>query len=111
MPVSRPATSEATPAETHVQAHHADTPSNAHDDVALIPPPPVVRISPLLVFGLPPFWCIAVCPTCNAAGFIQEDVHPLPLAPTNRCAYGHVYTLELESDLPLDADLDFLDEV
>lgn len=68
---------------------------------------PVVRISPLVVFGLPPFWCIATCPTCDAAGFLQEDVHPLPLAPNSRCAYGHVYRIELESDLPLDAD--FLD--
>jgi len=69
---------------------------------------PVVRISPLLIFGLPPFWCIATCPTCDAIGFLQEDVHPLPPAPTSTCAYGHVYTLELESDHPLDDD--FLDD-
>jgi len=68
------------------------------------PAAPRVLIPPLLVFGLPPFWCIAVCPTCDAAGFLQEDVHPLPPAPTSRCAYGHVYTLELETDHPLDAD-------
>ena len=59
--------------------------------------PPVVRVSPLLVFGLPPFWCIVSCPACDAEGFLQEDVHPLPAAPCNRCLYGHVYRIELET--------------
>lgn len=93
------------------EAPTPQTPSVAHAPHAPEPPSVAhVRISPLAVFGLPPFWCIATCPMCDAAGFLQEDVHPLPLAPTSRCAYGHTYTLELESDLPLDADLDFLDE-
>jgi hypothetical protein len=64
--------------------------------------PPVVRISPLLVFGLPPFWCIVTCPTCDAEGFVQEDVHALPAAPCNRCLYGHVYRIELETPVETD---------
>jgi hypothetical protein len=63
---------------------------------------PVVRISPLHVFGLPPFWCIATCPTCDAAGFMQEDVHPLPVACSYKCFYGHAYRIELEKPVELD---------
>jgi hypothetical protein len=92
--------------ESDAPAH--TPPANAPADDAATSDVPVVRISPLFVFGLPPFWCIATCPTCDAAGFIQEDIHPLPPAPSSKCAYGHTYTLELETDHPLDAD--FLDD-
>ncbi len=61
---------------------------------------PVVHVSPLYVFGLPPFWCIVTCPACDAAGYIQEDVHPLPPAPSTQCAHGHAYHIEL--DTPVD---------
>jgi hypothetical protein len=59
--------------------------------------PPVVRVPPQLVFGLPPFWCIVSCPTCDAEGFLQEDVHPLPAAQGTRCHYGHLYRIALET--------------
>lgn len=106
MSASRPASPEPAASEPAASPAAPKSAGSAgrHDDEHV----PVVRISPLLVFGLPPFWCIATCPTCDAGGFIQEDVHPMPLAPTSRCAYGHVYKLELESDLPLDAS--FLDD-
>jgi hypothetical protein len=71
-------------------------------------PPPVVLISPMHVFGLPPFWCIATCPTCDREGFLQEDVHPLPPADSNKCLHGHIYKIELESEHVV-PDTDFLD--
>jgi hypothetical protein len=63
---------------------------------------PVAHVSPLCVFGLPPFWCIVTCPTCNAAGYIQEDVHRLPLTTSVQCMYGHTYRIELDTDPEID---------
>jgi hypothetical protein len=37
------------------------------------------------------------CPTCDAEGFLQEDVHPLPAAQGTRCHYGHLYRIALET--------------
>jgi hypothetical protein len=56
----------------------------------------VARVPPGCVFGLAPFWAIVRCPACDAAGFIQEDVHALPPAPCAQCAYGHTYRIELD---------------
>ena len=58
----------------------------------------VVRVAPHLVFGVHDGWCIVTCPVCDTdgAGFVQEDVHALPPARSTRCAYGHVYHIELE---------------
>ena len=58
----------------------------------------VARVPSKDVFGLPPFWCIVQCPACDAAGFIQEDVHALPPAPCAQCAYGHTYRIELDAE-------------
>jgi hypothetical protein len=58
----------------------------------------VARVSAQDVFGLAPFWCIVQCPACDAAGFIQEDVHALPPAACAQCAYGHVYRIELDAE-------------
>jgi hypothetical protein len=66
---------------------------------------PVAHVSQLYVFGLPPFWCIVTCPTCDASGYIQEDVHPLPAAPLSNCAHGHAYRIELETQTE---NLDYL---
>lgn len=65
---------------------------------------PVAHVSPLWVFGLPPFWCIATCPTCDATGYIQEDVHQLPQASSVRCFYGHAYRIELDTNSDIDLD-------
>ena len=63
------------------------------------PDAPVAHVSPLCVFGLPPFWCIVTCPTCDTAGYMQEDVHALPPAPRTQCAHGHVYKIEIDKNL------------
>jgi hypothetical protein len=66
---------------------------------------PVAHVSQLSVFGLPPFWCIVTCPTCDAAGYIQEDVHPLPPTTSTKCAHGHAYRIELGEETE---NLDYL---
>lgn len=69
-------------------------------------PAPVVRVAPHLVFGVHDGWCIVTCPVCDTdgAGFVQEDVHALPPARSTRCAYGHVYRIELEPLLDAQAN-------
>lgn len=57
----------------------------------------VVHVPRECVFGLSPFWCIVSCPACDAAGFIQEDVHALPPALCTQCAHGHIYHIELDA--------------
>ncbi len=59
---------------------------------------PVARVPPRCVFGVTgPCWCVVECPACDAAGFIQEDVHALPPAPGTQCAHGHTYRIELDA--------------
>jgi hypothetical protein len=98
--MGQPRMSSPTPIAAELDATETDTTGTL----------PVVRISPLLVFGLPPFWCIATCPMCDAAGFLQEDVQPLPPAACSKCAYGHFYRIELESEDLIGLDADFLDD-
>lgn len=80
-------------AERVVAARNAAMKSAAEEQAAASVD--VARVPPQDVFGLPPFWCIVQCPACDAAGFIQEDVHALPPAACARCAHGHVYRIEL----------------
>jgi len=44
-----------------------------------------------LVFGVRSDWCLVVCPACDAEGYVQEDVHPVPLPTGACCVFKHVY--------------------
>jgi hypothetical protein len=57
---------------------------------------PVVSVASHAVFGVRDAWCIVTCPVCDGDGFVQEDVHALPPAPSTCCAYGHAYHIKLE---------------
>jgi len=55
-----------------------------------------------LVFGVRSDWCLVACPVCDAEGYVQEDVHEVPLPAGACCAFKHVYdsvNLERLSDL------------
>ena len=43
------------------------------------------------VFGVRSDWCLVVCPACDEEGYVQEDVHPVPVPAGACCAFKHVY--------------------
>ena len=43
------------------------------------------------VFGVRSDGCLVVCPACDAEGFVQEDVHPVPVPAGACCAFKHAY--------------------
>lgn len=51
----------------------------------------VSSIAELCVFGVRSAWCIILCPACDAEGFVQEDVHPVPVPAGACCAFKHAY--------------------
>ena len=56
---------------------------------------PAVRVARQAVFGVHGQWCIVTCPVCDDDGFVQEDVHALPVVADTCCAQGHKYDIIL----------------
>ncbi len=42
-------------------------------------------------FGVRSDWCLVVCPACDAEGYVQEDLHRVPVPAGACCAFKHVY--------------------